>query len=259
MALYIHLSFLRINRNCHSALGFALSVAIASCGAEPPPAVARVWPAMGTMMSVAAWAADTTRLASALAAAHDSVERIDSLVQRRYALGPLDSLQRQMRQHTGIRATPESLASGYALDRAALALAGVADSALIDLGGQYLWIGPAGGVTHRIVGIPNPDNSLDALGWVDLLGGSIRTQSRSAERPGRARSVTVLAGDALSAHAWSIAFFAIGCDSAFAVAARLGGGGRIGVVCADSARVRWTPDLEKRVTVPESSRPAPAP
>ncbi|HJS42870.1 MAG TPA: FAD:protein FMN transferase [Gemmatimonadales bacterium] len=208
------------------------------------------------MMSVAAWAADTARLASALTAAHDSVERIDSLVQGT-AFGPLDSLRRELRQHTGMRATPESLASGYALDRAALALAGIADSALFDLGGQYLWIGPAGGVTHRIVGIPDPDNSLDALGWVDLRGGSIRTQSRSAERPGRARSVTVLAGDALSAHAWSIAFFAIGCDSAFAVAARLRG--RIGVVCADSARVRWTPDLEKRVTVPESSRPAPAP
>ena len=253
---------MRINRNYHSALGFALIVGIASCGAEPPPAAARVWPAMGTMMSVAAWGADTTRLASVLSAAHDSVERIDSLVQHRAALDPLDSLQRELRQYTGMRATPESLAAGYALDRAALALTGVADSALFDLGGLYLWIGPAGAVTHRIVGIPDPDNSLDALGWVDLLGGSIRTQSRSAERPGRARSVTVLAGDALSAHAWSIAFFAIGCDSAFAVAARLGGRGgvgRIGVVCADSARVRWTPDLEKRVTVPESSRPAPAP
>ena len=175
---------------------------------------------MGTMMSVAAWGADTTRLASVLSAAHDSVERIDSLVQHRAALDPLDSLQRELRQYTGMRATPESLAAGYALDRAALALTGVADSALFDLGGLYLWIGPAGAVTHRIVGIPDPDNSLDALGWVDLRGGSIRTQSRSAERPGRARSVTVLAGDALSAHAWSIAFFAIGTLNALSRSGR---------------------------------------
>lgn len=214
---------------------------------------------MGTMMSVAAWgrAADTTPLAGALSAARDSVDRIDSLLQRGARLTTLDSVQRDLRDRTGVKTVPESLASGYALDRAALALAAVADSALLDLGGQYLWIGPPGRVTHRTVGIPDPENSLRALGAVELRSGSVRTQSQTPDHRGSVRSVTVLAGDALTAHAWSIAFFAVGCDSAFAVAASLGG--RISVVCADVAGVRWTRDLDKRVMVPETLPPARAP
>lgn len=221
---------------------------------------------MGTMMSVAAWAADTTRLAGALSAARDSVDRIDSLLQRRAPLAFLDSVQRDVRTRTGVTMLPESLASGYALDRAALALAMVTDSALLDLGGHYLWIGAPGRVTHRTVGIPDPENSLGALGAVELRSGSVRTQSRSAEQHGPVRSVTVLAPDALTARAWSLALFAVGCDSALALAAghaeRKGEGGegeRISVVCADSAGMRWTRDLERRVTVPEASRPARAP
>ncbi len=266
MAIYIQLSVLRINCNHHTALGIALSLALAGCGAEPPPAVTRVWPVMGTMLSVAAWAADTTRLAGALNAARDSVERIDSLLQHRAKLAPLapfDSVQRDVRNRTGVTTLPESLASGYALDRAALALATVTDSALLDLGGHYLWIGSPGRVTHRTVGIPDPENSLGALGAVELRSGSVRTQSRSAEQHGPVRSVTVLAPDALTARAWSLALFAVGCDSALAVAAGhaegKGEGKRISVVCADSAGMRWTRDLERRVTVPEASRPARAP
>ena len=214
---------------------------------------------MGTMMSVAAWgtAADTALLAGALRAAHDSVERIDSLMQHGARLTLLDSVQRNLRDRTGVKTLPESLASGYALDRAALALAVVADSALLDLGGQYLWVGPLGRLTHRTVGIPDPENSLRALGAVELRSGSVRTQPHSPDHRGPARSVTVLAGDALTAHAWSIAFFAVGCDSAFAVAASLGG--RISVVCADADGIRWTRDLDKLVTVPETLPPARAP
>ncbi|HEV2670814.1 MAG TPA: FAD:protein FMN transferase [Gemmatimonadales bacterium] len=248
---------MRINRTHHTVITVALSLFVAACGAEPPPAVSRAWPVMGTMMSAAAWAADTTRLAGALTAARDSVDRIDSLITRHARIAALDSVQRDLLQRTGVTAASARLASGYALDRAARALAGVSDSALLDLGGQYLWIGPPGRVTHRTVGISDPDNSLVALAMVELRGGSIRTQPQSREDHGRARSVTVLAPDALTAHAWSLALFALGCDSALAVAASLEK--QIGVVCADTAGVRWTRDLEKRVRVLGVSRPARGP
>jgi thiamine biosynthesis lipoprotein ApbE len=254
MAIYIQLSVLRINCNHHTARCLALGLIVAGCGAESPPAVARVWPVMGTMMSAAAWAgaADTARLAGALHASRDSVDRIDSLLQHRAHFAALDSVQRDVWNRTAVKMPAESLAAGYALDRAALPLALIADSALLDLGGQYLWIGRAGRVTHRIVGIPDPDNSLQVLGTVELRSGSVRTQSQTPERHGRARSVTVLAPDALTARAWSLAFFAVGCDSAFAVAGAGAFGGRLSVVCEDSAGVRWTDDLKKRVIVPES-------
>src|SRR5213075_989478 len=99
-----------------------------------PPAVSRVWPVLGTMMSVAAWAPDTIRLAGALNGARDSVDRIDSLMTHHARIDALDSAQRDLLERTGVTAASESLASGYALDRAALALAGVSDSALLDLG-----------------------------------------------------------------------------------------------------------------------------
>src|SRR6267142_5930205 len=156
MALYIQLSFLRINRNHHIALSFALSLAGTGCGAEPAPAVSRVWPAMGMMLSAAAWGADTTRVAAALSEAHDSVVRLDSLISRHARIAALDSTQRELARRTGVKVPAESLASGYALDRAVFALAPVVDSALLDLGGQYRWIGPAGRETHRSVGIPDP-------------------------------------------------------------------------------------------------------
>jgi len=261
MAFYIQLSFLRINRTHPIVFTLALGLCVAACGAEPPPPVSRVWPVMGTMLSVAAWAADSTRLAGALNGARDSVNRIDSLLTHHARIAALDSAQRDLLRRTGVTAASESLASGYALDRAARALGGVSDSALLDLGGQYLWVGPPGRMTNRTVGIPDPENSLDALGWVELRGGSIRTQPQSREHHGRARSVTVLAPDALTAHAWSIAFFALGCDSALAIAAGGGAGGgtreQLSVVCADSAGVRWTRDLETRVRVPAASGRAP--
>lgn len=59
---------------------------------------------------------------------------------------------------------------------------------------------------------------------------------------------------ARTADAWSTAFFVLGCDSAFAVAARLTRW-RVSVVCADSGGVRWSPDLEGRVLLPKGSAP----
>lgn len=288
----------------------AAGLILAACRAPTrPPAVARAWPVMGTMMSAAVWGPDSVRLDQALDALRDSVERIDSLlstfrddseisginrrggtrreepVTRAFAavlsealavarasggaFDPtrrdwrgvaFDTLRGSVRIRSGLALDFGGIAKGYALDRAALVLAGVADSALLDLGGQFLWIG---GATQRPVGIADPDNSLTVLAAVELHGGSVSTSSQ-AEQPDhiveprggaggapatRARSVTVLARSAMAADAWSTAFFVLGCDSALALAPRLERW-RLSVVCADLDGVRWTPDLDGRVLLP---------
>src|SRR5882672_1794813 len=190
MAIYIQLTILRIN--------LLLCLSLAACGAEARPGVSRVWPEMGTMMSAAAWGMDSTRVVRALQAAHDSVDHIDSLVQRRVGIAALDSVRRAIRRGTGVALAGDSIAPGYALERAALALGDGVDSALLDLGGQYRWVGGAARPTHRTVGIADPDNTLRRLASVDLRGGSVRTQSRRNAPRGAARSVTVLAPDALT-------------------------------------------------------------
>ena len=200
------------------------------------------------MMSVAAWGSDSGRVARALDAAHDSVNRIDSLIQRHAAIPALDSVRREMRRRTTVPIPIDSLAPGYALDRAALALTGTVDSALLDLGGQYLWIGAPGRLAHRAVGIPDPDNTLRQLGVVELQDGSIRTRAERNAAPGAARSVTVLAPSALLASAWAAALFELGCDRALSTAG-------VSVVCADSGGVRWTTDLQNRVSLPAVPAP----
>ena len=179
-----------------------------------------------------------------------------------------DSARGTVRLGAGLALDFGGIAKGYALDRAALALAGVADSALLAQGGPFLWVGRRG--TRRIVGIADPDNSLRALAAVEMRGGSVSTSSQ-AEQPGhivdpragvaarRARSVTVLAPSGMAADAWSTAFFVLGCDSALALAPRLDPERwRVSVVCADAAGVRWTPDLEGRVLLPTDPAAAPA-
>jgi len=240
MSIYIHQSHLRIN--------LLLCLSLASCRAEPRPAVSRVWPELGAMLSAAAWSADTARVARALAAAHDRVDRLDSLLRRdgrggrggRPRIAALDSAARDMRRRTGVALNADSFAAGYALDRAALVLAPAVDSALLALGAQYLWIGPA---TRRSVGIPDPANSLRMLAAVELRSGSIGT---SARRP---QSVTVLAPDGLTAAAWSAAFVALSCDSVLIL------GREMSVLCADSAGVRWTTSLQNRVSLPAARAP----
>jgi thiamine biosynthesis lipoprotein len=236
MAIYIQLTILRIN--------LLLCLSLAACGAEARPGVARVWPELGTMMSAAAWGTDSTRVAGALEAAHDSVDHIDSLLRRHVAIAALDSARREIRRRTGVAFAIDSIAPGYALDRAALALANVVDSALLDLGGQYLWVGPAARPTHRAVGIPDPDNTLRTLAIVDLRGGSVRTQSQRNVPRGAARSVTVLAADGLTANAWAAAFLTLGCDRALSRAA-VGG---MRVICVDSAGVRWSTGVGVQLT-----------
>jgi thiamine biosynthesis lipoprotein ApbE len=209
---------------------------------------------METMMSVVAWGPDSIRLERALDAAADSVERI--------RMPSFDSLRADIRQRTGIMLPADSFARGYALDRAALAMVGVADSALFDLGGQFLWFGAGAKLTRRTVGIPNPDNSLGALASVEMRSGSVRTTPHANAQSGGPRSLTALAPTALAAGAWSMALLGLGggCDSALALAPRLERW-RVSVVCVDSGgTVRWTPDLKKRV-VPRvaAGQPAPAP
>ncbi len=201
------------------------------------------------MMSAAAWGTDSTRVARALDAARDSVDHIDSLRQRHVSIAALDSVRREIRRRTGIALVVDSMAPGYALDRAALALANVVDSALLDLGGQYLWVGSPARPTHRAVGIPDPDNTLRTLAVVDLQDGSVRTESRRNAPRGGARSVTVLAGDGLTANAWAAALLALGCARALVVAQGMH------VICADSAGVRWATGLQNRVSLPPARGP----
>lgn len=208
-----------------------LCVSLAACRGEPRLGVSRAWPEMGTMMSAAVWAADTSRAVRALEAAHDSVERVDSLLHTHAVIATIDSLRRGMEQRTGVTLVPDSIAAGYALDRAALTLVTSVDSALLDVGGQYVWIGRP---THRAVGVPDPDNTLRSIATVDLRSGSIRTAARRNAPQGAPRSVTVLAPDALRATAWAFVFFAWGCERALAEPQGLG------VVCVDSAGVRAT-------------------
>jgi FAD:protein FMN transferase len=174
----------------------------------------------------------------------------------------------RVRLRSGLTLDFGGIAKGYALDRAADLLSGVADSALLDLGGQFLWVGRE---TRRTVGIVDPANSLRALAAVEMRHGSVSTSSQ-AEQPGhivdprrpgrtpasRTKSVTVLAATGIAADAWSTAFFVLGCDSALALAPRLEEW-RVSVICADTVGVRWTPDLEGRVLLPATLGSAPPP
>ena len=157
------------------------------------------------------------------------------------------------------------IAEGYALDRALLALRAAADSVLLNLGGQYLIMTPApmtsAQAVGRRVGVPDPDNTLRVIALLEVPPGtwSVRTLSpvdqpapimdpRSRKPAVRARSVTTVARDGMTADAWSHAFFVLGCDSALALAPQLGTP-HVGVLCIDG-RVRWSADLEGRVVRP---------
>jgi thiamine biosynthesis lipoprotein ApbE len=171
---------------------------------------------------LAAWGPDSAALAAAAARAVDSVRSTDSLKP------PAEAVR------TALPGRPDwaDVAGGYALDRAALALSSAADSALLDLGGQYLWVGRR--PTKRSVGIAHPDNSLIALAHVELHTGSVSTLT------GEHRSVTVLAPDAVGAAAWATLLYPLGCDSALALGSSIQRT-PVHLVCADSTGVRWTP------------------
>src|SRR3989442_4720377 len=142
MGIYIQLYILRIN--------LLLCLSLAACDAEARPGVSRVWPEFGTMMSAAAWGTDSTRVARTLDAARDSVDHIDSLVQRHVSIAALDSVRREIRRRTGGGgggwggggAGGGALAIGSigrwdGLHRATRALANVGDCARLTLLRQY--------------------------------------------------------------------------------------------------------------------------
>jgi thiamine biosynthesis lipoprotein len=191
----------------------------------------------------------------------------------------LDRVRGTVTLRRGLALDFGGIAEGYALDRALLAFGAVADSVLLNLGGQYLIRAPA--VTTRAqrvgrrVGIPDPDNTLRVIALIEIPPGtwSVRTLSpvdqpapimdpRTRKPAVRARSVTTVAREGMTALAWSNAFFVLGCDSALALAPQLGQP-QVGVLCIDE-RVRWSADLDGRVVLTDSARsagtaPAPAP
>lgn len=198
---------------------------------------------VGSTISVAAWSRDSATLQGAISQIRDSTSVMDSEA----AGAAARRVWSAERGDLSLRIEWRDVADSHVLDETVPVLAAAADSALIDLGGLFLWVGPA---TKRPVGIANPGNALDQAAQVELHSGAISTVSGRGEH----RSVTVLAPTAFKASAWASALFSLGCDSALALVPRLEGRG-ISLVCADSAGVRWSPDLQNRVSLPAARAP----
>ena len=190
---------------------------------------------VGSTVSVAAWSRDSIALQSAIGRMRDATGSTDS-TSIRTAVRQAWAAERGERSS---RLEWRDVVDSYVLDQAVPVLTAASDSALIDLGGLFLWVGSA---TKRLVGIADPGNALDPVAHVELQSGAISTVSGRGER----RAMTVLAPTAFKAAAWASALFSLGCDTALAQAARQG----ISVVCADSAGVRWSPELQNRVVLP---------
>jgi hypothetical protein len=197
---------------------------------------------VGSTVSVAAWSTDSIALQAAMSRLRDTTGAVDSTAARA-AVRQAWAAERG-KGDVALRPEWRDVGDSYVLDRAVPELARAADSALIDLGGLFLWIGPA---TSRTVGIADPGSALEPVAQVVLRLGAISTVSGRGEH----RAVTVLAPTAFKASAWASALFSLGCDKALAQAARRG----ISVVCADSAGVRWSPDLQNRVLLPPGRVP----
>jgi hypothetical protein len=204
--------------------------------------IASTWQMVGSTVSVAAWSTDSIALQAAVSRLRDTTGAVDSTAVRA-AVRQAWAAERG-KSDVSLRPEWRDVGDSHVLDLAVPVLAQAADSALLDLGGLFLWMGPA---TNRTVGIADPGSSLNPVAHVQLRTGAVSTVSGRAER----RSVTVLAPTAFQASAWSSALFSLGCDKALAQAARRG----ISVVCVDSAGVRWSPDLENRVLLPSARVP----
>jgi hypothetical protein len=213
-----------------------------ACGAGPQSVTyVETWQALGSRVSVAAWGKDSLALRAATLRMRDSMLAFDSAASGA-ALRRAWTAEREE-----LRLQPEwrDVRDSYALDQAIPALAAVAESALVDLGGQFHWVGPA---TKRVVGIADPDDALRPRAGVELHAGSLSTVT------GEHRSVTVLAREAFRASAWASALFPLGCARALALAPRLERR-QVSVVCVDSAGVRWSTDLGNRVVLPAARVP----
>jgi len=100
-------------------------------------------------------------------------------------------------------------------------------------------IGPA---TRRTVGIPDPANSLRLRAAVEWRSGSISTSARGPG-PSPCSPLTDSRRGVVGA------LVALSCDSVLVL------GREMSVVCADSARVRWTTSLQNRVSLPVARAP----
>jgi len=118
------------------------------------------------------------RVARALDAARDSVDRIDSLIQRHAAFDAINSMRREIsRPHRGPHRThgrQQSRPGTRSIVRRWR-------SPLRWIAHSWIWAGSISGSvrparpTHRAVGIPDPDNTLHTLAVVDLQSGSVST------------------------------------------------------------------------------------
>jgi thiamine biosynthesis lipoprotein ApbE len=274
-----------------------LAAAVAACGHSRTPYVARVRETRGVLISVAAWGPDSQRLDHAVTAALDSAAAVETalagvsdrpgtqgvspglarLVLRAVELarasgGAFDPTAKNFRalsvdtvRHTitlagGLHLDLGEVGRGYALDRALAALHGVADSAVISSGGQYLihsdWSGA------RVVGIVDPNHTLAPLATLTIPAGTWAVSTMSVAEAGdelldprtgkpatRTRVVAAMAPNAAAAGGWSLAFYVVGCDSALVLAPRV----HTSVVCVDDG-VRWSSDLEGRVILTDTMR-----
>jgi len=279
------------------ALAAVICAGVSACGHRATPYVARVREAQGVLISVAAWGPDSQRLDHAVTAALDSAAAVESalagvsdrsgsqsvspglarLVLRALELarasgGAFDPTAKNFRalsvdtvRHTitlagGLHLDLAEVGRGYALDRALAALHGVADSAVISSGGQYLihsdWSGA------RVVGIVDPNHTLAPLAILTIPAGTWAVSTMSVAEAGdelldprtgkpatRTRVVAAMAPNAATAGGWSLAFYVVGCDSALALAPRV----HTSLVCVDDD-VRWSSDLAGRVTLLDSMR-----
>lgn len=229
-------------------LALALCGVAACRGGTRTRMVSRAQSALGAVFTVAAWGPDSSAL-------RRGVER--AFADTNDSSPSLDSLRRTVARETGLRLDPARAVQGLALDRALVALRGTADSAILSVGEQYLIMA----VGERHVGVADPANTLRSLAVITVPPGiwAVSTVSladqfdplldpRTGKPADRVRAVTVVAGAAAVAGAWSTAYYVLGCDRALGLAARAG----VGVVCADD-RVRWTPELDGRVAVTTDS------
>lgn len=227
-----------ISRNKAALLALAT---LGACSSGPrTTTIASTWQMVGSTVSVAAWARDSSALQLAVSRMRDSTRAKDTANIRQLVRQAWNAERGDLPPRLEWRDVVDS----YVLDQAVPVLAAAADSALIDLGGLFLWIGPP---TRRTVGIADPGNALDPVAHVALQSGAISTVSGRSER----RAVTVLAPTAFRAAAWASALFSLGCEQALAQAARRG----LSVVCADSVGVRWSPELQSRVVLPSARVP----
>jgi thiamine biosynthesis lipoprotein len=244
-------------------VGGAALVATLACGPDAgTPSLARVQDVRGAMLSAAIWGGgqgDTVALSRLLDLAFLTVRQVDSGFGDRPAYDAVRRETAAAGRAIGLKADSSGTLTGFALDQAGLVLSSVADSALLDWNGHFLWISGGGHDTRRMVGIADPRHSLNTVAAVEMQSGSVRTAADRAA----ARSLTVLAASGAAAGAWAHPLWALGCDRALSPGAVPSG---VSVVCADSAGVGWTADLEGRVVLPTAPgaplpvrRPAPAP